>query len=218
MRYTKDHLQVTETKPAAVAAIGNSIDGRTARRERNRSAVIDTVLELFADEMVMPTAEAVAERSGLSLRSIYRYFEDRETLIQAAVLRCFEDAWPLYEEAEVGGATTIERIERFVAARLRLFEAVAPTFWATSHFAPLSPPVRDGLETTRERLREQFERQFAPELDALGKRERRDALAACDTLTQWDGLDFLRRHRGFSVAETEQILRRSLAALLAAAG
>src|SRR5947208_5395801 len=60
------------------------VDGRRLRRERNRDAVIEAVLEMFNEEMLIPTIEKAAERSGLSLRSVYRFFPDPESLINSA--------------------------------------------------------------------------------------------------------------------------------------
>src|SRR5437764_99636 len=60
-----------------------SLDGRAARRDRGREAVLDAVIALFEEGHVRPTPEAVAERSGVSVRSVYRYYEDRDDLIRA---------------------------------------------------------------------------------------------------------------------------------------
>ncbi|MBT5755427.1 MAG: TetR family transcriptional regulator, partial [Acidimicrobiaceae bacterium] len=60
-------------------------DGRVARRERNINSVLDVVLEMFAEESLFPTIEQVAKRSGLSLRSLYRYFADPAELLEAVI-------------------------------------------------------------------------------------------------------------------------------------
>ena len=44
-------------------------DGRTARRDRNREAVLDAVLDLFADGAIAPAPAEVAARSGVSRRA-----------------------------------------------------------------------------------------------------------------------------------------------------
>lgn len=74
--------------------------------------------------------------------------------------------------------------------------------------------IRDELLATRRLFRDQFERQFAPELDELGAASRQDAVAAGDVLTQTDSIDLLRRYRQFTIAETEAVLRSGLSALL----
>ena len=49
------------------------------------AAVLDAVHQLFVEGHHEPAAEEVAARSGVSLRSIYRYFPDREQLLVAAL-------------------------------------------------------------------------------------------------------------------------------------
>ena len=66
------------------------VDGRVARRERNRTAVLDAVLEMFGEESLFPTIEQASKRSGLSLRSVYRYFADPDELLEAAIRRNIE--------------------------------------------------------------------------------------------------------------------------------
>ena len=69
--------------PASAATAEPAVDGRTARRDRNRDAVLDAVIELFTEGHVGLVAADVAERSGVSLRSVYRYFDDLEALARA---------------------------------------------------------------------------------------------------------------------------------------
>lgn len=66
------------------------------------------------------------------------------------------------------------------------------------------------LDTTRRFLREQVEGQFAAELRALGRQERFLALSACDAVSQFDSLDYLRRDRQATAAECKEILARAI--------
>jgi hypothetical protein len=70
------------------------------------------------------------------------------------------------------------------------------------------------VEATRRALREQTERQFAPELRGLTVSQRRARSAAVDALTQFDTLDLYRVHRGFSSTEARTLLAGALHALL----
>ena len=56
------------------------IDGRRARRERGRSAVIDAAFALAEEGKIPLTTELVAERSGVSAASIFRYFDGLDDL------------------------------------------------------------------------------------------------------------------------------------------
>ena len=191
-----------------------AVDGRTARRDRNRDAVLDAVIELFTEDMFMPGANEVAERSGVSPRSVYRYFEDAEALTRAAIDRQLELVEPLYVIPSMGEGPLDERIERFVTTRIRLWQAVGPTARAVSFRAANNRLVGQQFEATRELLRNQVATMFAPELDDLGVPEARAVLGSVDVLCEFAGLDHLRRVRGLTDSQTRDILVRSLRLLL----
>jgi AcrR family transcriptional regulator len=190
------------------------VDGRAARRDRNRTAVLDAVLELFSEGNVDPGPEEVALRVGLSARSVYRYFEDRAALLRAAIDRNLEVTFPLYLIHGIGEGPLDGRIDRFVTARLRLYEAIAATSRAARVRASANEVIREQVEVTRRALREQIDKQFAPELGALPGRRRRAVAAAADALFQPETLDIYRVHRGFSSTETRTLLIDALHALL----
>lgn len=190
------------------------VDGRVARRQRNRDAVLDVVLDMFAEDLMFPTIEQASQRSGLSLRSLYRYFADAGELVEAAVRRSREQTAELAHLSRIGEGPFERRLDDFVAMRLRVHAARAPMFRATVHNAATHASVRDELNENRRLMRRQFERQFAPELASLSKRSRTAALEAGDALTQLDTIDLLRRVRNLTAAETESVLRHALATIL----
>ena len=191
-----------------------SSDGRLARRDRNRLAVLDAVIELFAEGVLDPTPDDVAARVGLSVRSVYRYFDDRDALVRAAISRHLDRTLPLFLIHGIGEGPLDERIDRFVSSRLRLYEAVAAAFRASRVRGAEDEVIREQVEATRRALRDQTEKHFAPELAALDVPRRRARSAAVDTLTQFDTLDLYRVHRGFSSSEVRVLLADALDALL----
>lgn len=202
---------------AATQAAGSPAappDGRSARRDRNRNAVIDAAIELFTEGVLDPDPEQVAGRCGVSPRSVYRYFDDREALLRAAIERRFESVAPLAHIHEIGNGPLEDRIARFVDARLRLYEAVAPTARVSRRRAETSDIVRAQVELSRQQLRTQVQRHFARELRALPARRRRSLTNAIDTLTQLEGLDHSRVHLRCSVADTRSMLVDTLHLLL----
>lgn len=191
------------------------VDGRVARRQRNLDAVLDVVLEMFAEDMMFPSIEQASKRSGLSLRSLYRYFADPGELVEAAIKRSQAQAAEVTHLAHIGEGPFAERLDDFVTMRLRLYEANGSMFRATIHNSANHPRVRDEMHENRRLLRQQFELQFAPELAALPPRASTSALEAGNALTQIDSLDLLRRVRNLTVAETEAVVHDALTALLA---
>lgn len=190
------------------------VDGRVARRDRNRAAVLDAVIDLFSEGVVDPGPEEVAQRVGLSPRSVYRYFEDRDDLTRAGIEHHLAKVSHLYAIDGVGEGPLGVRIDRFVAGRLGLYEAIAATARVARFHAATSPILHDSVEWSRRVLREQVAEQFAPELDELPARRREARLAAVDTLFELESLDHYRVHRGFTTAETAALLTDALAALL----
>ena len=100
-------------------------DGRRRRSEASRERIVDAMLELVGEGVVTPSADAVAERAGVGLRTVFRHFENMENLyqqinavmtaeVQPMIVRPFEkQKWPAVLE---------ELIER----RSRLFERILP--------------------------------------------------------------------------------------------
>lgn len=192
-------------------------DGRRARRDRNQELVLDTVREMFAESAVLPSVEEIATRSGISARSIYRYFDDPDALVAAAIERSLDVGGRTARIPQFGRGSFEERLDAFVKVRMRLYERHGAGFRAARHHAETAPRLADALNRSRRFLRDQTERQFAPELSALPAAERRTAGVACDTVSQLDSLDYLRRVRGCSPRECEAVLRRAIRAGLAPA-
>lgn len=185
-------------------------DGRVARRERNINNVLDVVLEMFAEESLFPTIEQASKRSGLSVRSLYRYFTDPTELLEAVIKRNREVAADDAHLSSIGQGPLHTRVDDLIAMRMRLYDRIGPVYRATVANAALNSRIRDELAATRNEFREQFELQFAPELSECKSSDRVAMLSAGDVTTQLDSIDFLRRHRQLTVAETEKTLRMVL--------
>ena len=191
-----------------------SSDGRTARRSRNRDLVLDAVLELFGEGRFRPTPDEVAERSGVSLRSVYRYVQSRDDLLQSAMERQLEKTAQMWSFDYSPNDRLDQRIDALVEHRLRLHEAIATTNRASRAFALRDSIVAERLAKGRRALRRHVERQFEVELNALPARQRRAVLESVDTLLQLEGLDALLTHKGLSVREARETLTDSLTILL----
>ncbi len=200
--------------PADASEPVPSTDGRLARRDRNRAAVLDAIIDLFTEGDLDPSPDQVARRAGISPRSVYRYFDDREALQREAIDHHLARVLPLAQFPDIGVGPLVDRIPAFVTHRVRLYETVAATARATRRRAATDEIVRERLEWTRRNLREQVEHQFAPELAAMPTRTRRARVAALDALCELESLDHYRVHRGFSTSETETLLVDALHALL----
>ncbi len=189
---------------------GRETDGRSLRRTRNIAAVVDAVLEMFEDESLAPSIERAAERSGLSLRSVYRYFPDPESLIQAAIDEMWRRGQSAAHLSAIGDGPFDERVTTFAEMRVRLYENVGPGFRAGRMHALLSERIRDDLARTRQALTDQFDAQFRIEINALPSRVRKGRSTTADVMSQLDVIDLLRRERGLSVEESSEAVAEAI--------
>jgi AcrR family transcriptional regulator len=187
-----------------------AVDGRRLRRERNIAAVIDAVLEMFEDESLTPTIEGAAERSGLSLRSVYRYFPDPESLTQAAIDEMWRRGQSAAHLSAIGEGPFDQRVAEFAAMRVRLYEHIGPGYRAGRLQAPHSVRIREDLERTRRTLTDQFELQFRPELDALPSELRTARRTTADIMSQLEAIDLLRRARRLTVQESMDVVAEAI--------
>ena len=200
--------------PTATAP--DTVDGRRVRRDRNRDAVVDALLTLYGEGNLEPGSAEIAERAGLSPRSLFRYFDDVDDLCGAAIARQAERIRPL-TETTVGPTDPLDfRIGSFVGQRLTMFDAMGHVGAVARLRAPFLPLVAAELTRIRGFLRDQVRELFAGELAALPAERARSALGAIDVLTSYESYQLLRNDQALSRAEASTILVDSLTTLLAA--
>ena len=83
MNEPSEKLDIGTVHPALFAA---SVDGRTARKNSNKDAVVEAALKLFEAGNKNPKMEDIAAAAGVSVRSAYRYFSNVEELTEAAAV------------------------------------------------------------------------------------------------------------------------------------
>lgn len=194
--------------------LDGKLDGRTARRDRNTEAVLDTVHDMFVEGNFSPAVEEVAARSGVSLRSVYRYFEDTEELLRMAIERRIALIDDLYVLRRIGEGTLSARVTALVNHRLVLHGKLGPTVRAAVQRAPHSPQIAAQARRRRTLLSEQVATHFAAELDALGDPRGPEVAACIDALCEFEAVELLRVHRGLTVTQTRQALITGVTALL----
>jgi TetR/AcrR family transcriptional regulator of autoinduction and epiphytic fitness len=196
-----------------VCATSSDSDGRVRRGARNRDALVDALLGLLEDGVAKPTAREIAERAGVSLRTVFAHFDDVESLYAAIAIRQHERFAPLFAPLDDQGSKE-DRVEALDAQRVELFEQVAPVRRASLLLAPDSPVLTRRLTEASHALREQIIGCFRAELTAAG-RGRRDLLAALDVAASWETWDGLRRGQDLSVVAARRVLRLLVTRLLA---
>src|SRR5437660_1544724 len=101
------------------------VDGRSLRRAQSYDRAVDALLDLLQSGNPAPTAQEIAARSGISVRTVFRLTKDIEALHAAAVSRQMERTAHLYAPILVSGKLTT-RVRRLVEIRVGVFETIAP--------------------------------------------------------------------------------------------
>ena len=192
-----------------------AVDGRVRRRERGRTAVVDVVIELILAGPAPPTIEDVAERAGVSLASVFRYFGTLDELRHAAIERWLERSGGLMAIPDIGEHALAIRIRNLVDARLRFHEEAEPVARFARRQATVVTELRETLARVRATLTGQLAQHFEPELRRLRPAVRRERLAVLAALTSFESWDLL-QESGLDREQVARAWRQSLDRLLRA--
>ena len=189
-----NEVTATTTEGARADGSADLVDGRTLRRRRNVEAVLAAVISLAGDGEMDPTAEEIADRAGVSHRSIYRYFDSRTDLLEAAMSHGADLLAPVLLFDDVGTGPLDDRIARFVDTRASAYWQFRSVLRAA--FAQPDETVQVRLAAGRTLLRSQLCAHFAPELSQLDADQRSVLVALLDTPFQFESLEYMTTEAG----------------------
>jgi AcrR family transcriptional regulator len=183
-------------------------DGRRRRSGSTRASIVEAMLDLVEGGDVAPGAARVAARAGVGLRSVFRHFEDMDslyremgTVVQGRVLPAFLQP---YRATDWQG-----KLAEMVERRIGLYEAVLPFKFAAD--------LRHRQSEYLARDYQQFHLLELTSLEAVLPAEvRRDRalLAALLAATGFQTWKALRKDQGFDVATSRAAVQRTVRSLL----
>lgn len=195
--------------------VDEPIDGRTARAVRTKDAIVDATLALIDEGDLRPTGPRIAERAGVSVRSIFQHFDDLDALFSAVGEKVVIRIAGLITPIDVS-APLAERTRSFLDQRATVVESLTPVLRAALVHAASSPVIRGQFENGHQFLVAQIDEAFAPEIAAAGA----DGTVLRDGLVvamSWPSWDLLRGAQGRSVDEAREVAAAIVRALLAEA-
>ena len=71
-------------------------DGRIQRSQRSREKILRAYWELMLGGDMEPSAAAIAEHAGVGLRSVFRHFDDLDTLLLELMSLCYDEVTPQF--------------------------------------------------------------------------------------------------------------------------
>jgi len=190
------------------------VDGRTARSERTRNAIVDAHVQLIQDGDLRPTADRIAKLAGVSLRALWSHFADMEALFAASGERILENRDAAFEPVPAD-LPLARRIEAYCRQRARMLEQIGPAARAAALKEPFSPTLQRYRRAHVDRVRDELKVLFAPELTAAGKRGG-EMLAALTGVSMFPTWGTWRDSMGLDPDSARAVLARAVTALLTA--
>ena len=190
--------------------IVQSSDGRRQRSERSQTAIIAAALALMEEGTLVPTAQQVADRAGVVIRSFFRHFADMDSLflaVDASLLDSYEALFKVDDRTGPLGQRATRAIDLYGNAFDRLSQIVLCTKALLWRF----PKLRENYAWHQKRLRKELEL-WLPEVAELST-DRRDAVHAVASFEMWNRL---REHQGLSQKASGEIVARLVLDLISA--
>ena len=188
-------------------------DGRTVRAERTRQALVEALIGLLDEGRPRPTAAEIAARAGVSERSVFQHFPDREALLEAVAREQYTRVVPMLVPID-SSLPLAERIEQVSQQRARLYERISGVRRAGMLIEHESSSVAGWIATARQQKAAEVERVFLRELDAAPADDREPLRAALVMTSSWTAWEAWRTHQRLSVPRARAALKTALTALL----
>lgn len=197
--------KATTRPPAAKTA---RPDGRRLRTEESRRRVVAALLECVREGDFEPSAEAVAWRAGVGLRTVFRLFTDKEGLFRH-MSEAVRARIAVVAAAPFKGETWRDRLDEMMKRRFLAFEQVMPYRRAAQVHAHQSPMLRANNQAQQATLRQALAAILPPEIVAD-----RPTFEALDLALSMDSWIRLRMEQDLKPPQASVSLRRIVSCLL----
>jgi AcrR family transcriptional regulator len=183
-------------------------DGRRRRGQDNRARIVAAMLDIIHSGDLAPSAEQVAQRADVGLRTVFRHFQDMDSLFR-------EMSVVIMGELESVAATPFrsddwrERVVELVGRRGWAFERVGPFLRALTIFRHRSKAM--DVDNTRlvAALRDILKRQLP-----LPVQRDQTIVEALDLLLSFEAWSRLRREQGLSPKRAQDTLEAAVRRIL----
>lgn len=176
-------------------------DGRVRRSERSRQKIIDAVIILVEGGNMDPSAQEVASEANVGLRSVFRHFDDMDSLYSDVIAQKEQEIMPIifapYESSD-WRAQLNERIDRrvmiyerfrhlLIFGRIRRYKSVV-----------MNHDVNRASKLQRSQLKEVLPKDIAAD---------KILFEALDVMTSFDAFRKLREMNGLSVKRITEVMK-----------
>jgi AcrR family transcriptional regulator len=199
---------IAKTTPLRQLPHQPASDGRVRRSQRSGHAIVEALMELVGEGIREPTAQQVAARADVGIRTVFRRFSDMESLFAEMDARLQAEAVPLLLGGRPHGRLA-ERARALVQQRVAFFERIAP-YKRSGNLKRWRSPFLRGRHTRLVRALRTDLLRWLPEL----RRAPAAIIDALDLATSFEAWDRLRSEQSLSSARAQAVVERMVLALV----
>ncbi len=189
------------------------IDGRRLRSARTKQAIVEAYIDLLRKDPSIPTAAQIAERAGVSVRSVFERFSDLHELRVAATDHTFFQAASLATAADTEGDRAT-RLKNHIERRGAICEAWLPLWRAMMVNKGESLELNNRALLARQAIIKRIEMMYRPELSTLPDQQRQHLLIVLESLIDFESWARMREDNGLSFAEACEVWTKAIDRLL----
>ncbi len=186
----------------------NQIDGRRVRGQTNRRKIVEAMIALVGEGVMSPNAQEVAARADVGLRTVFRHFDDMESLYSEMSAQISARILPLFATPFMASDWR-GRLDELIERRALAFEKMLP-------FKSAADIIRHKskfLSEEHEQL-QKFNRGRLLEALPADVRNQRSLVEALDLLLSFETWRRLRRDQGLSQALAKQTIADAVGAIV----
>ena len=178
-------------------------DGRRRRAQDSRQRIVAAMIELVAEGHITPSAEEVASRANVGLRTVFRHFNDMESLYAALTASLAEqyEMWLIpFESMEWR-----DQLEEIIERRTATYERLLPFKRAGDAHRHTSPAIQAEHGRIRGVLRHRL-RSFLPKSIADDSAR----FETLDLMLSFEVWQRLRDEQQLDATEARALIRREV--------
>tara|TARA_R110000782_G_scaffold106957_3_gene195349 strand:+ start:1604 stop:2218 length:615 start_codon:yes stop_codon:yes gene_type:complete len=187
----------------------DSSDGRRQRSERSRTQIVDALFALIREGDMNPSAARVAERAAVGQRTVFRLFEDMDSLFGEMAEQIQAEIMPIVL-APYTATDWKDRLGEMVRRRADVYERIFPV------------RVSANLRRFQSRfLMDEYRRNLILERESLkavlpaDRASDKQLVAALDVVTGFQAWRRLRQDQGLSAQEAQAVMQYMVDGLIA---
>lgn len=189
-----------------------AVDGRVVRGHNSRRRIVAAMLELVRAGAISPGAEEVAGRAGVGLRTVFRHFDDMDSLYREMAEAMRIELQPIVA-APLASKDWKGRLDEIVDRRSRLFERAMPFKNAADVHRHRSVFLRKDYENMRSAERAALESALPGAI-----RSEKGFFEALDQALSFSTWQHLRRDQKLTQEQARMTVEYAVRALVGASG